>query len=167
MNRVVAVALALIALRLVWSWGVRPKRHAGVRADELRRFVSGLAVQMAPGSTMIAERTSSPGFLQFALLSGHKNWAEIEFGLPEIDWSANNFVTASERLREAGFHTAIEVGSGSVSRFLRVRIAGAPSDLGAKGQELVKVTIDALDWHDPDFTVRFEGGIRPAAQRGA
>ena len=167
MSRVVAIVLTLIALRLVSSWGLRPKRHAGVRADEIRRFVSGLAVQMAPGSTMIAERTSSPGFLQFALLSGQKNWAEIEFGIPDIDWSANNFVTVSERLHKAGFHPAIEQGTGNVSRFLRVRIAGAPSDVAAKGQEIATVAIDALAWHDPTFTVRLEGGIRPSAQRGA
>src|SRR2546430_5982863 len=83
------IVVALLA-GLSW-WGKRPRIYRNVPLNGLRRFIWSLLAQMASGGFLVADRRGGAGFLQLALRSPSDDSYAIEFGLPEIDWSAPHF----------------------------------------------------------------------------
>lgn len=157
------VALAAVAL---WHYGKRPVVYRGVGLSEFSRFIKSMVVQMSPGSFVIATREDGEGFIQFALVRAHPQWSEIELGLPDVRWSSAGFDRISDALVEAGFSPSTESPSESV-RLTRVRAAGTPEVVAEAGVRMATVVCTQLEWPSPRFTVRFDGGIRAKALRGA
>jgi hypothetical protein len=157
---VVAVIVGAVVF-LLW-FGKRPVTYRRVSLSGLHRFVSSLPAQMAPGGFFIADRESGPGFLQLALREyGHMR-CTLEFGLPEVDWSAERFATVAESLRTAHFEPVIEPGRGTVSRFLRVMVAGPEPHVIERAEQLLALVARELGWGPATtFRVRFGGSIAP------
>ena len=157
---VLAVIIGAIAFFL-W-FGKRPVIYRRVPVSGLRRFIASLPAQMAPGGLFIADRESGPGFLQLALREyGHMRCA-LEFGLPEVDWSTARFSVVEASLRAAHFGPSVEPGSDTVSRFLRVLIAGPEPHVIERADQLLALVAQDLGWGpDPTFRVRFGGSLAP------
>jgi hypothetical protein len=159
----VAVAAGIILIiAALWKWGSRPRYHRRRTIQQLGQFVDGFLVQMAPGSTLIAEREGDAGFLQLAMLSASGTWQSVEFGLPDTDWSRGHFDRVLEDLRHHGFPVQVEAGtSAEVTRFLRIAQAGEVEPLGRQLHRMLSVTHRALEWPaDQRFVVHFEGALR-------
>ncbi len=158
----IVVALIAGAVALLLWLGKRPVTYRGVAVSGLRRFVSSLPAQMAPGGFFIADRESGPGFLQLALREyGHMR-CTLEFGLPEVEWSAERFATVEASLKTAHFAPVIEQGQGTVSRFLRVIVAGPEPHVIERAEQLLALVATELGWGPATtFRVRFGGSIAP------
>ena len=152
------LAVALVAA-LLW-WGKRPRIYRNVPLAGLRRFISSLLAQMGTGGFFVAERQSGAGFLQLALRSASPDSYAVEFGLPEIDWSASRFGTVEAALARHQFDVKVERGTGEVSQFMRVSITGRSEEVIDRVMALFEVVAAALGW-DPSstFTVRFGGPL--------
>jgi hypothetical protein len=128
-----------------------------------------MAIQMTPGSVMMAERTDGPGFVQFALLTGRAEWSEVEFGLPKLEWSARGFEAVHQRIDATGFTARLEQATDAeaVSSFLRVRVSGPHTQVREACRAIIQAAAEGLGWTAATFDVHFDGGLRPRAQRGA
>ena len=157
----VAAGIALFTAAL-WTWGARPAYHRGRTLDQLARSVDSFLVQMAPGSTMIAQREGAPGFLQLSMRSASRGWQSVEFGMPETDWSRGRFDQLVKQLRKDGFSVQVEAGtSAEVTRFLRVPQAGGVEPLGLRLHRMLRVAHEALEWPpDQRFVIHYEGALR-------
>jgi hypothetical protein len=152
------VALALVAAAL-W-YGMRPRVYRNISLKELRRFVSSLLAQMAPGGFFVAERQGGAGFLQLALRTATPDFYTVEFGLPEIDWSAPHFEAVRAALERNAFEDTIEEGAGEVSRFMRVVITGTAEQVGDRAVTLFKSVAESMGWGTSStFAVRFGGPL--------
>jgi hypothetical protein len=159
---VIATLGVILVAATLWRWGRRPSYYRNRTLEELGRSIDGFLVQMAPGSTLIAERQGGAGFLQLAIRSASGHWQSVEFGLPEAEWSQGNFDRLVETLGREGFPVILEPGnSGRVNRFLRVAVAGESVSLGTQLHQLFRVAHGTLGWTPGEqFTVHFEGGLR-------
>ena len=156
----IVVAVIVGALAFAFLLGSRPLIHRRIPLSGLRRFVASLPAQMAPGGFFIADRESGPGFLQLALREYSHRRCTLEFGLPELDWSAEHFGTVEASLTAAHFEPVVEPGRGAVSRFMRVLIAGPEAQVIERSQELFALVARDMGW-DPatTFRVRFGGTL--------
>jgi len=157
--RLVLFSFIVVALLAgLWWWGKRPRIYRNVPLNGLRRFIWSLLAQMASGGFLVADRRGGAGFLQLALRSAAADSYAIEFGLPEIDWSAPHFETVHAALVRQHFEVAVEQGSGQVSQFMRVTISGHSEEVIGRAMTLFEVVADTLGWGtSPTFTVRFGG----------
>jgi len=151
-------ALALVAA--AWWFGTRPRVYRNIPLNGLRRFVSSLLSQMAPGGFFVANRQGGAGFLQLALRTTTPQSYTVEFGLPEIDWSAPHFESVRSAVERDAFEHTIEQGTGDVSRFMRIVITGTAEQVGDRALTLFKIVADTLGWDaSSSFTVRFGGTL--------
>ncbi|SRR6266550_1348080 len=159
--RLVLLGFTAVALLAgLWWWGKRPRIYRNVPLSGLRRFVWSLLAQMAPGGFLVADRRGGAGFLQLALRSASVDSYAVEFGLPEIDWSAPHFEAVRAALARQHFEVALEQGSGEVSHFMRVTITGRSEEVIGGVSKLFEVVADTLGWGtSPTFTVRFGGPL--------
>ena len=159
--RLVLFSFIVVALLAgLWWWGKRPRIYRNVPLNGLRRFIWSLLAQMPSGGFLVADRRSDAGFLQLALRSASTNSYAIEFGLPEIDWSAPHFEAVHAALVRQHFEVAVEQGSGQVSQFMRVTISGHSEEVIGRAMTLFEVVADTLGWGtSPTFTVRFGGPL--------
>jgi len=115
---------------------------------------------MAPGGFFIADRETGPGFLQLALRDYGHMQCTLEFGLPETDWSAERFDAVVAGLKSARFEPTVDHGRGSVSRFLRVVIAGPEPHVIQRADQLLALAARDLGWSEGvRFRVKFGGAI--------
>jgi hypothetical protein len=150
--------VALLAT-LLW-WGMRPRVHRNVPLAGLRRFVESLMVQMAPGGFFVAQRVSGDGFLQLALRSVRGERYTLEFGLPDVAWSAGGFDSLHTALAREAFAPAVEGGAGQVARFMRVVLDGSASDVAERAVALFRLAARSLQWPDETaFNVHFGGSL--------
>ena len=159
--RLVLFSLIVVALIAgLWWWGKRPRIYRNVPLNGLRRFIWSLLAQMASGGFLVADRRGGAGFLQLALRSASDDSYAIEFGLPEIDWSAPHFEAVHAALLRQHFEVAVEQGSDHVSQFMRVTISGHSEEVIGRAMTLFEVVADTLGWGtSPTFTVRFGGPL--------
>jgi len=163
----IAVVVVFGALAWFFIAGGRPVIYRSVPLSDLRPFVASLPAQMAPGGFLIAEREAGPGFLQLALRDYGHMQCTLEFGLPEVDWSAQRFANVLESLRAGKFEPAVEQGRGAVSRFLRVVIAGPEAHVVVRAHDLLALVARELGWDaGSTFRVRFSGSIVPGRSLG-
>jgi len=158
----IVLALIIGAVALFLWLGKRPVTHRRVPLANLRRFVASLPAQMAPGGFFIADREAGPGFLQLALQDyGHMRCA-VEFGLPDVDWSADHFEAVVASLKTAHFEPTVEEGRGAVSRFLRVVISGPEEHVIERADQLLGLVARHLGWDSGStFRIRFGGSFAP------
>ena len=160
MRLVLVGLLALVLLGGLLWWGKRPRIYRNVPISGLRRFVWSLLAQMGPGGFFLAERQGGAGFLQLAVRSAARDAQAVEFGLPEIEWSAAHFAAARAALARHQFAITVEPGTGGVSQFMRVAISGRTDDVIGRVMTLFEVVADALGWDaSSTFTVRFGGPL--------
>ena len=154
----IVVALILGGVAFVLWFGKRPVIYRRILLSGLRRFVASLPAQMSPGGFFIADRESGPGFLQVALREyGHVE-CTLEFGLPQVDWSADRFPAIVAALQTARFDPIVEPAEGSVSRFLRVLIRGPEPHVIQRSMQLLQLVARELGW-ETTFRVRFGGSL--------
>jgi len=164
---VLGIGLVVGLGALAW-FGSRPLVHRAVPLEQLDRFAWSLAVQMTPGSVMVADRNEGPGFLQFAVITGRRQWAELEFGLPEVDWSVGRIGQVQDALAAAGIAAAYDpAGSPDEIRFLRARVSGPHEKVRKICGAVMVAAAGALGWGSPTFDVRLLGALRRANERGA
>jgi hypothetical protein len=155
---VALLALGLIVLLL--RWGSQPKIHRRIPLADLRRFVTSLPAQMSDGSAFIADRQGGEGFLQLALRGFKEGVLTVEFGLPNVPWSATRFGSVVDHLRQAGFAPALDAGAGAVATFLRVTLSGPTSETSDRVMQLFSLVANSLGWGDaPTFDVRIQGSL--------
>lgn len=151
-----AIGLAVFLLR----WGSRPKIHRNIPLADLRRFVTSLPAQMSDGSAFIADRLGGEGFLQLALRGFKEDVLTVEFGLPNVSWSAAHFGPVVDHLRDAGFAPALEAGTGAVDAFVRVTLRGSTSLTSDRVMQLFALVANGLGWGvAPTFNVHIQGAL--------
>jgi hypothetical protein len=155
------ILLLVLGLLPVVLWlGRRPLIHRRVTLADLRRFARTLAAWHAPGSFFIAERESGPGFLQLALRDAHGDVRVMEYGLPDVAWSAAQFADVQAAL--ADLDPTVEGGTGTVSRFLRVVMTGDEDQVVQQAVDLFARVAATFGWEaQTTFRVRIQG---PRAQ---
>lgn len=79
----------------------KPLPRRGVLLADLKRYVESFLLQLAAGSVLLMERESKPGFLQLAILERRDQRLGVEFGLPDADWSHDQFDLVHELLETA------------------------------------------------------------------
>lgn len=162
MTFLIVLLVIIGALASFWWWGRRPVIYRRVPLSSLRQFVASLTAQMAPGGFFIADRESGPGFLQLALRDYGHLQCTLEFGLPEVEWSAKALPRVEASLKAAHFETAVEPGRGAVPRFLRVLIAGPEPSVIERSEQLLGMVVRDLGWGpDTTFRVHFGGSLAP------
>ena len=155
----IVVALVLLAAVFLRWLGKRPATYKRIPLSGLSRFVASLPAQMAPGGFFIADRERGSGFLQVALREyGHLR-CTLEFGLPELDWSAHRFSEVVASLQRAHFEPVVEPGRGGVSRFMRVLIAGPEAHVVERTMQLLQLVARELGWEQSTYRVRFGGSL--------
>ena len=162
----IALTVTVVAVFLVRYLLKLPFIHRRIALAELRRFVATLPMTRDPGGFFIANREHAPGFLQVALREYRDFRCTLEFGLPEVDWSAHRFPDVVASLQASHFAPTVEVGSGAVSRFLRVVLAGSEDRVIERCMELLVQVATELGW-PPETTFRVQLGGPIAVGRAA
>jgi hypothetical protein len=153
-------ALVFVALgAFLWQYGKRPVTYRHVTPDGFRPYVSSLLRQATPGSILLANREQGDGFLQFALVKADRTWAELEFGLPQLEWAGEGFERLERDLPVEGFQVRIQK-SEAPFRFMRVRVSGSPAVTCEAALRLITQSIVALKWSEARFRVQIQGGLR-------
>lgn len=152
---------SVLAICALWYWAGRPVCRR-MPLSQVRRSVDSFLVQMAPGGVLMAERAGAAGFLQLIMVGASVETQEVEFGLPDAEWSHLQFDQVIEALQRATFNVTIEPGtSEEVARFARVRLQGPRAALGAEIERLLGVTSAALAWPEgTDVVVWCQGALR-------
>jgi hypothetical protein len=160
MRLIVTALVVLSLLAWLWRWGTRSVIHRNVPINGLRSYVESLLAQMGPGGYLIAKRRNGDGFLQLAMRGVTPDTYSVEFGLPEIDWSASDFEAVRQSITAQGFEATVELRSGRVSRFMRVVVAGSRETVIDQSLALFELVAAGLRWTDaPTFDVQFGGPL--------
>jgi hypothetical protein len=168
------ILLALLALVAVVATVVlafayrdlRRARRARTRAtvDQLRRWVNAMLWQYAPGATLLADANGGRGFLQLALTGREGEWRRVKFGLPDAEWSHENFALAAVALEEGADAAQVEENPGNVHvpRFLRIALEGERDEVAGRAAELLHRAAAVLELGpEQTFTVTVHGGDHP------
>lgn len=145
---------------------MRRARRARARVP-FARFTSALQPLMhrlSPGALLAAYPNGRAGFLQ-VLLTGRKGgWRELEFGLPDTDWSRASFDDAVQALQDHASEWMVEhtPGNPDVPRFLRVWIDGDEADVQQRASDMLYCAADVLGFPaDQTYNIDFRGGDHP------
>ena len=146
---------------LYWN---KPLPHRGVLLTNVERYVKDFLHQFASGSVLLMERESKPGFLQLAILERRDQRVGVEFGLPDADWSHDQFDLVHYAIDSAGYSTEVETNEGNeqVPRFLRVYVEGERKDLTITLLELLETAASKLGFGvDDQYTLQMQGETDP------
>jgi len=147
----------------VLRWN-KPIAYRGLLLTDLKKFVDTFLHHLAPGSVLLLERETKPGFLQLALVERRGQWRQVEFGLPDAEWSHNQFDLVHVAMESAGYSTEVETNEDNeqVPRFLRVYVEGDRKDLTITLLELLETAASKLGFGvDDQYTVQMQGEIDP------
>jgi hypothetical protein len=142
----------------------KPLPHRGVLLADAKRYVESFLLQLAPGSVLLMERESKSGFLQLAILERRDQRLGVEFGLPDADWSHDQFELVHYAMDSAGYSTEVETNEDNeqVPRFLRVYVEGDRKDLTITLLELLETAASKLGFGvDDQYTVQMQGETDP------
>ena|SRR6516225_7206279 len=136
----------------------KPIRRA--RLHELDGVIDSFLLQAGRGSQFVCSRIGAPGFLQAVIVDRHADHEQIEFGLPDADWSRSRFDAVAVDLEAIGCFCTVEASpSNKVRRFLRARFEGDRSELVTKFVEVLSRAGQTLG-----FAVDEEYELRVAIQ---
>lgn len=153
--------LNLLNALLRWN---KPIAHRGLLLTDLKRFVDSFLHHLAPGSVFLLERETKPGFLQLAILERLDQRLGVEFGLPDAEWSHDQFDRVHTAMESAGYSTEVETNEGNeqVPRFLRVFVEGNRDDLTITLLELLGTAANNLGFGTEDkYTLQMLGETDP------
>ncbi|CAN5336960.1 hypothetical protein BH20GEM2_BH20GEM2_15950 [soil metagenome] len=157
-------AIAAFGLVHLYRWLGRPIAYRHLGLEDLTRYLDGFLLQSGPGAVFDLTREGGAGFLQLVVAQRGSARAEVEFGLPEISWSADRFDAAHDALRAAGYPCRVEAGppAGEVTRFLRIRLADDRSALTPATISLLQTAASALGFQPGElYTLRMQGAFSP------
>jgi len=140
----------------------RPIPYRGLLLTDTERFLKGFLLQLGPGSVLMLERESGPGFLQLAIRERHGDLWQIEFGLPDADWSRERFDLVRDAMVNAGIANDVETNRDNkdIPRFLRVYIEGNRDDLILVLLRILELAANQLEFKkDDQYTLRMSGDI--------
>lgn len=160
------IVLAIAALVIAAKLQVRRAKHERENAalDQWLGWVKGMLVRYAPGTCLIAQSNDAEGFLQLALTGREGTWRQVEFGLPDAEWSRTRFQLAASALAEGATDVRVERNrrNANVPRFLRVSIAGDIAEVEARAIDLLRRAAEVLSFPaDGTYRVSIEGGDHP------
>ncbi len=168
---VVVTLVALLAL-LAGSAAVmvkremRRQRRARTRLpfDRFLWALQPLLHRMRPGAQLAAFPNGRDGFLQLVLTGREGSLREVEFGLPDTDWSRARFDHAVDTLQEHASSWLVEhtPGNPDVPRFLRVWIYGEEDGVREQAAALLHAAADILGFPaSQTYNVEFTGDDHP------
>jgi hypothetical protein len=142
----------------LWRLGSKPRYHERVSFDRLNHFVERFVLTQKVGSVMLMERENAAGLLQLKLRNVDANDVMVEIGMPEVDWSMDEFDRIEVQLSDAGFATRIGGGRGcsTVRRFLRASTSGEKGAVVSNVTRGIGVVGASLGWQTSKFTVHYE-----------
>jgi hypothetical protein len=143
----------------------KPIPYRGLLLTDIRRLLEGFLHQLGPGSVILLERETKPGFLQLAISERSDQWLRVEFGLPDADWSHNQFDQVHDAMESAGYSIEVETNEGNeqIPRFLRVYVEGNRDDLTITLLELLETAANKLGFEVEDrYTLQASGESDPA-----
>jgi len=153
--------LTLVAVGLL-RLASRPIAYRGLHLSDTERFLKGFLLQNGRGSVLFLDRESGPGFLQVAVRAHRGPWLEIEFGLPELDWSREHFDLVHRAIVNEGHANDVEANDDNkdIPRFLRVYLEGNRDELIHVLLGVLELTANLLEFKKDDtYTLRMMGDI--------
>src|SRR5690242_8557277 len=93
-----AVVVVVMLGAYAWRAAHRPLPYRHLLLPQVERFLDVFLHQGGDGSVLMLSRESGAGFLQLALISRRGDKERLEFGLPDVDWSADHFDAVREAL---------------------------------------------------------------------
>jgi hypothetical protein len=166
---IVGIALMAIVVIGLLYWANQPIAYRGLLLTDSQRFLESFILQSGTGSVFLLERQSSPGFLQLAIGEQQGPKLEVEFGLPDAEWSRKHFDLVHAATKNAGYSNRIETNPGNkdIPRFLRVYVAGNRGDLILGSLQILQLAADKLGFNKDDrYTLRMSGAMS-SEYRGA
>lgn len=156
------------ALKKLLRWLDEPIAYRGLLLTDIRRYVESFLLQLGPGSVLVLERETKPGFLQLAITERRDQWRRVEFGLPDDEWSTRVFDPVHTALASAGYDTHVETNDGNrrIPRFLRVHVEGNYHDLTLTLMQVLAIAANKLEFGVTDrYTLQMLGQIDPEHTR--
>ena len=145
-------------LGFLWQSRTKPRYHRHVPFGQLEHLVEAFVNAQKTGSVMLVEREKTAGLLQVKLQNVEETDVTVEIGMPEVDWSTDEFDRVEAQLRDTGF--AIRIGGGrgcsTVRRFLRASTSGDENAVVASVTRGIGVVGTSLGWETATFTVHYE-----------
>ncbi len=141
-------------------WPSKPVAYRGLLLTDLKQFVDGFLLQFGPGSVLLLERETKPGFLQFAIAERRDQWLKDEYGLPDDEWSRRQFDLVQVTMANAGYDTNVERDDENkqIPRFLRVYVEGNRDDLTLTLLQLLEMAANKLEFGIEDrYTLQMWG----------
>lgn len=151
-------------LKDLWRWPSKPVAYPGLQLTDLKQFVDGFLLQLAPGSVFLLERETKPGFLQLVIAERHDQFLKVQYGLPDDEWSRRQFDLVHITLANAGYDTDVETNDENkqIPRFLRVYFEGNRDDLTPTLLHVLEMAANKLEFGIEDgYTLQMLGEIDP------
>ncbi|HEX8242685.1 MAG TPA: hypothetical protein VF541_04305 [Longimicrobium sp.] len=163
---VLAVITAVLAVVVLVTRELRRARRARSRVtvDQLSRWVNSMLLRCAPGATLLAAANGGPKFLQLAVTGREDEWRRVEFGLPDAEWSHENFALAALSLEEGAAAASVEHApeNAHVPRFLRITLEGERAEVTERASELLRRAAAVLELApEQTYTVSVQGSDHP------
>jgi hypothetical protein len=159
---ILVIAVSMIRAALQMRRSKRTRDNASL--DQLSRWVTGMLLRFAPGACLIAESNDREGFLQLARTGREGAWRQLEFGLPDANWSRARFPLAVSVLSEGATDVRVEQepANAAVPRFLRISIAGESADVESRAVDLLRHAAEVLEFPaDGTYRVSLTGPDHP------
>ncbi|MFL5538029.1 MAG: hypothetical protein ACJ8J0_03515 [Longimicrobiaceae bacterium] len=159
-----ALAAAALVIGAVRERRRLERRRTSVTVDRMAGYVKGLLLSRAPGSTLVFDANDGDGFLQLALTGREGDWRRVEFGLPDAEWSHENFALAVLTLGGDAAECLVEEDPRNVQvpRFLSVLLEGDSEDVAARAATLLGTAAQTLGFSAAQtFTVSMSGRDHP------
>jgi len=153
--------LNLLNALLHWN---KPIAYRGLLLTDIKRFVEGFLHQLGPGSVLLLEHETRRGFLQLAIVDRRDQWLKVEYGLPDADWSRDQFDQVHDAMENAGYSIEVETNEGNeqIPRFLRVYVEGNRSDLTVALLQVLETAANKLEFGVEDrYTLQVMGEAAP------
>jgi len=128
---IVGIILFAGVVVVLLRWANQPIAYRGLLLADSERFLHDFLLQFSTGSVCFFDRESGPGFLQLAIGERHGEQLEVEFGVPDAEWSREQFNSVHAAMDNAGHrnHVQTNLGNNDIPRFLRVYIQGNRREL--------------------------------------
>jgi hypothetical protein len=158
---------AVTGMLTVAFWRQQRKWKRARTRQSFSRFtgcLQSLLERCSPGAVVAAYPNGQQGFLQVALTGRKGDWRELEFGLPDADWSRASFDAAVAALPQGASEWSVEhtPGNPDVPRFLRVWIEGGESDVRERATALLHRAAELLGFPaDQTYNIDFQGTDHP------
>lgn len=169
---IVGIILFTGVVVVLLRWANQPIAYRGLLLADSERFLHDFLLQFSTGSVCFfdreSNRESSPGFFQLAIGARHGEQLEVEFGVPDAEWSRDKFDLVHAAIDSAGHrnHVQTNLGNNDIPRFLRVYLQGNRRELPFLLREVLELAAKQLEFRMEDrYTFRMSGTVSYEYQR--